>query len=71
MDGKEVELTNKEFELLRCLLEHRGALGPLLAWLSRSPIADVAIGTDDLKSLYEQYHRARPNDPEGPLAGLI
>jgi len=24
VDGKEVELTNKEFELLRCLMEHRG-----------------------------------------------
>ena len=38
--------------------------GPLLSWLNRSPIEDIAIGTDDLRSLYEQYHRPKPAGPE-------
>jgi ABC-2 type transport system ATP-binding protein len=38
------------------LLEHRGAAVPLLAWLATQPVADVAIGTDDLRTLYDRYH---------------
>jgi ABC-2 type transport system ATP-binding protein len=38
------------------LLEHRGAPLPLLAWLSTQPVVDLAIGTDDLRSLYDRYH---------------
>ena len=38
------------------LLRHRGEVGPLLDWLHRQPVADIAIGTEDLKSLYDRYH---------------
>jgi ABC-2 type transport system ATP-binding protein len=43
------------------LLEHRGAAVPLLAWLGTQPVLDLAIGTDDLRTLYDRYH--------GPNAG--
>jgi ABC-2 type transport system ATP-binding protein len=39
-----------------CLLEHRGEIGPLLHWLGSTPIVDVAIGTEDLHSLYDRFH---------------
>jgi ABC-2 type transport system ATP-binding protein len=38
------------------LLEHRGAPVPLLAWLGTQAVADLAIGTEDLRSLYDRYH---------------
>jgi ABC-2 type transport system ATP-binding protein len=63
---QDLELTVRERNGSTCLLEHRGRIGSLLSWLSRSPIEDVAIGTDDLRSLYEQYHRPKPADSESP-----
>ena len=38
------------------LLEHQGEVGPLLGWLATAGVIDLAIGTDDLKSLYDVYH---------------
>lgn len=38
------------------LLEHRGETAPLLSWLATQPVVDLAIGTEDLRSLYDQYH---------------
>jgi len=38
------------------LMEHRGAPPPLLDWLAQTPLIDLAIGTDDLQSLYDRYH---------------
>jgi ABC-2 type transport system ATP-binding protein len=38
------------------LFEHRGAPVPLLAWLSTQAVVDLAIGTEDLRSLYDRYH---------------
>jgi ABC-2 type transport system ATP-binding protein len=38
------------------LLEHLGPISPLLDWLAREPISDVAIGTEDLRTLYDQFH---------------
>jgi ABC-2 type transport system ATP-binding protein len=38
------------------LLEHRGAPVPLLAWLGTQAVDDLAIGTEDLRSLYDRYH---------------
>ena len=38
------------------LLAHDGAVGPLLAWLHAQDVADLAIGTEDLQSLYNRYH---------------
>ncbi len=37
-------------------LEHRGDVGPLLGWLATQDVTDIAIGTDDLKALYDRYH---------------
>jgi ABC-2 type transport system ATP-binding protein len=52
----ELELSLRERNGTTVLLEHRGAVGPLMTWLSRQEIADIAIGTDDLRSLYDRYH---------------
>ena len=52
----ELELGVRERKGQTCLLEHRGQIGPLLEWLASVPIDDVAIGTEDLHSLYEQFH---------------
>jgi ABC-2 type transport system ATP-binding protein len=41
------------------LLEHRGAPVPLLAWLGTQAVVDLAIGTEDLRSLYDRYHGPR------------
>jgi ABC-2 type transport system ATP-binding protein len=52
------------------LLEHRGAAGPLLEWLAGQNIADLAIGTEDLRSLYDQFHGPNVLDesPNGTAA---
>jgi ABC-2 type transport system ATP-binding protein len=46
------------------LLEHRGEVGPLLGWLQEENVVDLAIGTDDLKSLYDVYHGPNVKDEE-------
>ena len=38
------------------MLEHRGPAGPLLEWLAGQGVADLAIGTEDLRALYDRYH---------------
>ena len=38
------------------LLEHRGGVGPLLDWMQSSGVVDLAIGTEDLKTLYDKFH---------------
>ncbi len=38
------------------LFEHQGALKPLLEWLAAAPVDDVAIGVEDLQSLYDRFH---------------
>jgi ABC-2 type transport system ATP-binding protein len=48
------------------LLEHRGQVGPLLAWLQEVGVVDLAIGTDDLKSLYDLYHGPNVKEEEEP-----
>jgi len=58
----ELELTERERNGDTVLLEHRGELAPLLRWLGSAPIDDVAIGTEDLRSLYDRYHG--PNVPD-------
>ena len=54
----ELELSIRERRGDALLLEHRGPANPLLAWLATQDVADFAIGVDDLKSLYDQYHGA-------------
>jgi ABC-2 type transport system ATP-binding protein len=67
-----LELTERERDGSTVLLEHRGEAGPLLEWLSSSPIVDLAIGTDDLRSLYERFHRpkAEGHEVNGQRGGI-
>jgi ABC-2 type transport system ATP-binding protein len=60
-------LTERECNDRTVLFEHHGELHPLLEWLASAPIEDVAIGTEDLRSLYDQFHGPRSDDeePEG------
>ncbi len=59
---EELELTEREKNGDTRLLEHRGELAPLLRWLGSVPVDSVAIGTEDLRSLYDQFHG--PNVPD-------
>ena len=61
---EELELTVRERKGDVWLMEHRGAAAPLLCWLGSLGVADVAIGTEDLRTLYDQYHG--PNAQEDP-----
>jgi beta-exotoxin I transport system ATP-binding protein len=38
------------------LWEHRGEVSPLATWIGSQPIVDFAVGTEDLRSLYDRYH---------------
>jgi ABC-2 type transport system ATP-binding protein len=63
-----LELTVRERNGEVVLLEHRGAAGPLLSWLATQPVTDLAIGTEDLRSLYDRFHG--PNaDKDEEVAG--
>lgn len=53
---EELQLTVRERNGDTVLLEHRGAASSLLAWLGSQPVEDIAIGTEDLKSLYDTFH---------------
>jgi ABC-2 type transport system ATP-binding protein len=45
------------------LLEHRGdGAIPLLAWLASQAVEDLAIGTEDLRSLYDRFHGPNVKD---------
>ena len=46
------------------LFEHRGAPGPLLTWLGEQKVADLAVGTEDLRALYDQFHGPNVIDKE-------
>jgi ABC-2 type transport system ATP-binding protein len=60
----ELELTPRERNGDTVLFEHRGELGALLDWLAAAPIEDIAIGTEDLHSLYDRYHGPNAVDEE-------
>jgi ABC-2 type transport system ATP-binding protein len=53
---REIGLLERERDADKVLYEHRGEVGPLLTWLAGAPIEDIAIGTEDLRSLYDRYH---------------
>ncbi len=55
-DGLEISVRNRNGA--NVLIEHRGTAQELLGWLSKQEVEDVAVGTDDLKSLYDKYHGA-------------
>jgi ABC-2 type transport system ATP-binding protein len=46
------------------LMEHRGPVSPVMTWIGSEPIVDVAVGTEDLRSLYDRFHgpEAREED---------
>ena len=52
----ELELTAREHKDGTVLFEHRGQLAPLLNWLADREIEDIAIGIEDLRSLYDRFH---------------
>ncbi|OJW15601.1 MAG: ABC transporter [Planctomycetales bacterium 71-10] len=62
---EELGLTLRRMRGPAFLLEHRGELGPLLRWLATVPVADVAIGTEDLHALYDEYHGPDALDDDG------
>lgn len=64
----ELELTVRESHAGTYLFEHKGELGSLMAWLSTQDIEEVAIGTEDLHSLYDRFHGAEANDDEEEVA---
>ncbi len=47
------------------LFEHHGSLQGLLSWLASAPVADVAIGVEDLQSLYDRFHGPRAEGEGG------
>ncbi|WP_165070269.1 ABC transporter ATP-binding protein [Paludisphaera rhizosphaerae] len=61
---EELGLSIRKTEGPALLLEHRGELGPLLQWLGTVPVEDLAIGTEDLHSLYNEYHGAEAVDED-------
>jgi ABC-2 type transport system ATP-binding protein len=63
---EELELSVRERSGGTVLLEHRGELAPLLRWLSTVAVEDLAIGTEDLRSLYEEFHGPNVPDLEEP-----
>jgi ABC-2 type transport system ATP-binding protein len=63
---QELELSVRERDNGKLLLEHRGELKPLLHWLGVAPVQDIAIGTEDLRSLYDQFHGPNVPDEEAP-----
>lgn len=60
----ELELTVRRPEGAAWLFEHRGPLEPLLRWLTTVGVEDLAIGTEDLRALYDQYHGPGATDNE-------
>ncbi|WP_435017566.1 ABC transporter ATP-binding protein [Tundrisphaera sp. TA3] len=65
---EELELTLRGREDGIDLFEHRGLIGPLLDWLRRCDVVDLAIGTEDLRALYDKFHGpdARTDEPKIP-----
>ena len=61
----ELALSVRERDGETLLLEHKGAAGPLLGWLASQAVADLAIGTEDLRSLYDRFHGPGVRDVEG------
>ena len=61
----ELELVERERKDHTVLFEHRGELAPLLDWLADRAIEDIAIGIEDLRSLYDRFHgaNAAEDDP--------
>lgn len=48
------------------LFEHRGEALPMIRWLALQEVEDLAVGTDDLQSLYDRFHGPGADD-DGPV----
>ena len=46
------------------LFEHQGEIKSLLDWFSRQPISEIAIGTEDLRGLYDRFHSPDVRDED-------
>ena len=46
------------------LCEHQGEIKSLLDWFSRQPISEIAIGTEDLRELYDRFHSPDVRDED-------
>ncbi len=57
-----LDLSIREVQGNVLLVEHRGEVRTLLEWLATQPIDDMAVGTDDLRSLYDRYHGPNVDD---------
>jgi ABC-2 type transport system ATP-binding protein len=64
---EDLELSIRERTQGTVLLEHRGDLSRLISWLGTVPVRDIAIGTDDLRSLYEQFYGTNGKDQENSV----
>jgi ABC-2 type transport system ATP-binding protein len=64
---QELELSVRERNGGTLLLEHRGELAPLLRWLASATVGDLAIGTEDLRTLYDRFHGPNIPDEEVPV----
>ena len=53
-EGLELSVRSRNGPVL--MLEHRGPAGPLLEWLAGQGVDDLAIGTEDLRALYDRFH---------------
>lgn len=62
----ELGLIERKREGEGTLYEHQGELPALLGWLASAPVEDLAIGTEDLRSLYDRYHGPAVGDEEEP-----
>jgi ABC-2 type transport system ATP-binding protein len=51
-----LNLTVRERNGATVLLEHRGEIAALMTWIGTQPVVDAAVGTEDLRSLYDRYH---------------
>jgi len=66
---EELRLTIRERNGEVLFLEHRGETGPLLKWLADQPVVDLAVGTEDLRALYDRYHGPNALPDPVPEAG--
>ncbi|QEH39143.1 putative ABC transporter ATP-binding protein YbhF [Aquisphaera giovannonii] len=62
---EELGLVVRERNGATVLWEHRGPVSPLATWIGSQPIVDFAVGTEDLRSLYDRYHGPEAGGDEG------
>ncbi len=59
----ELELTlRRRVDEQTALFEHRGPVPALMAWLAGLRVEEVAVGTEDLRALYDLYHGPNVDD---------